>query len=262
MLNGYFDASGKGAKDIFVLAGYISTAERWEKFAEDWDAELKGGREKKRQPIKVFKLRKMDLTSSGQLKRCAIFNNIAHEHAIARLAIVVDVAAVKRMMESSWWRYIDKSIEPTDTAYWYGFRLATETFHIERKKHPELNQLSGPLNFTFDQENESDNSVLVRAWEYLYATSSPEKRELLGNMPHFAKDDLVMPLQAADLLAGLTRKIAASGQSIKKLPTPWSDEGRKPILTISMEHYENDIKRNLDRVMGAQFIKQVSGKAD
>lgn len=258
MLKGYFDASGKGAKDIFVLAGYISTADRWAQFSDAWDVELKGGNDKKRrQPIKVFKLRNMNLDSTNQLNRCAILNRIIHEHAIARVACVVDVAALDRILKNSWWTpFIDKDREPPDSAYWYGFRLVNEVFHFLRRDHPELG-LTGPIDFIFDQENESDKAGLVSAWEFFYKTCSPEKREIVGNIPSFARDDIVLPLQAADLLAGLSRRIAASGQSIKGLRTPWSSECRNPIQTVTLEHHEADIRRNLDRVMGNQFVRQV-----
>ncbi|MEW6690501.1 MAG: hypothetical protein AB1452_15605, partial [Pseudomonadota bacterium] len=109
----------------------------------------------------------------------------------------------------------------------------------------------------FDQENESDKASLVRAWEYLYRTSPAEKRDILGNMPSFACDHLVLPLQGADLVAGIARKLAVQGQRIARLPTPWQIKASKPILTITFEHYEGDIKRNLDRVMLSQFAQQL-----
>ncbi|MEW6691135.1 MAG: hypothetical protein AB1452_18825, partial [Pseudomonadota bacterium] len=123
MLKGYFDASGKGAKDIFILAGCISTAERWEAFADEWQTELDGGKDaKKRQPIKVFRLANMNVKSATTLRRCAIFDKILREHIVARLAVLVDVAALTKLMQNSWWTpFLAKDLEPNDTAYWYGF---------------------------------------------------------------------------------------------------------------------------------------------
>jgi hypothetical protein len=53
MLQGYFDDSGTdGGRPFFVLAGYLLPAALWEKFADDWQAELH------REPrIEYFKMR-------------------------------------------------------------------------------------------------------------------------------------------------------------------------------------------------------------
>lgn len=257
MLKGYFDASGKGARDIFVLAGCISTAQRWASFTEHWQAELNGGTdEKKRQPMKLFKLAKV-----RNLGRCAIFHKILLDHIIAQIAVVVDAAALMKVMRNSWWTpFLDRKIEPADSAYWFGFRVLNEVFHIERKKREELKPLSGPIDLTFDQENESDKMALVRGWQHLHETSAPEKREIIGKMPNFARDDLVLPLQGADLVAGIARRLAAHGQSIRGLPVPWekiASEARAPVLTITMQYKESDIRRNLDRVVMAQVKKQL-----
>lgn len=254
MLKGYFDASGKGAKDVFVLAGCISTDDEWKDFSAAWQIELDGGPDRKRQPIRKFRL--VNVSSE---KRCAIFDKILRDHILARVAVVVDVASLMAVMQNSWWsKYIDWDLEPADTAYWYGFRVLNEVFHIERQRRPELKDLRGPIEFIFDKENRSDNAALVKAWGHLYSTASKEKREtVLGKRPSFATDDLVLPLQGADLVAGIARRLAASGKQVKGLPTPWRIKQEKPIYTITLEHWAKEIRLNLDRVMSNQFLRQI-----
>lgn len=253
MLKGYFDASGKGAKDVFVLGGYISTPERWLKFTDDWDAALSGDG-KFFQPMKAFKLRNMDMTSTRQLARCAIFHKIANEHAMVCFRVFVDAEAAVRVYKNSWWSgFLDKNLEPNDIVYWFGFRALNEAFRVMKKDHPEID-LDEEIDFIFDQENERDKASLVAAWKYLYKTSSPEKRKLFGNMPNFGNDELIKPLQAADLAAGLARKNALAGKGIKNIEPPWGNDGRKKILTITMEYFEEDIRRNLNRTINSQLV--------
>ena len=43
MLKAYIDGSGTGAKDVFVMAGYIATVEQWTAFSTEWDRFLRMG---------------------------------------------------------------------------------------------------------------------------------------------------------------------------------------------------------------------------
>ena len=52
MMQAYFDDSGKGQGPVFVIAGYVSTAERWEAFSDDWEQALQ-----EFPPIEYFKMR-------------------------------------------------------------------------------------------------------------------------------------------------------------------------------------------------------------
>jgi hypothetical protein len=40
MLTAYLDESGHEGKDLVILAGFMGTAEQWEKCEADWHSEL------------------------------------------------------------------------------------------------------------------------------------------------------------------------------------------------------------------------------
>jgi hypothetical protein len=54
MLQAYIDDSGNDGKSpVFVLAGYVSTTEKWETFSDEWDAVLRPANGKQLDVLKM-----------------------------------------------------------------------------------------------------------------------------------------------------------------------------------------------------------------
>ncbi len=62
MLQAFIDDSGRGQAPVFVLAGFLSTIERWAEFTESWHAELK------REPSIAYLKAKEAADCRGQFK--------------------------------------------------------------------------------------------------------------------------------------------------------------------------------------------------
>jgi hypothetical protein len=190
---------------VFVLAGYIATAEAWAEFSKEWDELLPlaklGPNDRRR-----FKMQEM--IAPAWIQNVPAFYRVIENHVALAVSIKIEIDDITRAMDRVWiegqpivW---GKWANPTFLVV----DMLMQGLHTARiKKSKELGNLlppDVPIDFYFD-ESTSQRDIL-EAWQGFLDIYHIVDRETYGATPRFENDEKFLPLQAADFWAWWTRK--------------------------------------------------------
>jgi hypothetical protein len=194
---------------LFVLGGYIASAETWVAFSKEWEATLPFGTRTK---SGRYHFKMSEMAERHLMDRVPAFYDIIERHALCSLACKVDMTQLERAKERVWipdtpiiWGFLDN---PFLTC----FRFLLDNFNQVRVSPPEpaqlfISRLTPPdrtIDFYFDEH--SSKSAVISVWDEFVATRLEHARHLYGATPRFENDDEFLPLQAADFWAWWVRK--------------------------------------------------------
>jgi hypothetical protein len=245
----YLDDSYK--KDgVFVLAGYISTVERWADFSKEWDALLaltkKGNSGKYR-----FKMTEM----CHDMETVALFYKIIEKHVTMSLTCKFELSDLTSAMDRIW---VPDSIINYGLfrhPFYLAFRGIMDAFHSERSSGKLTKYISKDERVEFYFDDQSEKSEILMAWDE-YINSRPEEIQLsYGGMPRFEDDEEFLPLQAADFWAWSARN-AYEEDTIDELATAnnfgyWIGEERIPGMWLAFS--EDQIASSLIKSLRPQL---------
>lgn len=202
MLQLFSDDSGKlNDGPVCALAGYLSTAERWGAFSNDWQAAideepsiayLKASEAfALRDEFKKFDSDRRDT----KLKRLI---PIITRHAMAGFCVAVPSEPFRRIMQG--WM----NPEYLDRPY---FMLFHEII-VRCTAYADQNNLDDKIDFIFDIQGDEPKAMGdFMAQFHEFAETAPESaKRFLGGPPSFKSEQDARPIQAADLLAWWSRR--------------------------------------------------------
>lgn len=253
-LQAYIDDSRGDGSGIFVLAGYIATAEQWIKFSEEWREILplacqdKNGRYR-------FKTSEM-MTRKRDIQP---FYSVIERHVLASISCIIDIKALNRCVSS-----LSANVKgdngvslPFDLLpllkLWsdpnfFAFRALMDNIHSNRFANPEgMGLPDEPLDMIFDEWGRKN--VIRHTWDDYVSTRPSDVRHLYRSEPRFESDDEFLPLQAADFRAWWVRHwIETHGFEHEKWTFPYkSRNGKGRHLFMHMK--EEDIMSNLAKAL-------------
>ena len=203
---------------VFILAGYMATAETWVKFSLDWEELLPFallGKSGKRR----FKMREM-VGNPDRAVNVPAFYHVIKKHSLLSISCKIDIGdlrrAIARISVVNW--KLDWG--PFGNPYLMAFRCLIDMFHSRRQEISALIPLNEKVDFYFDEQRES--GVIHAAWRDFIERRPDEIRSRFGAEPKFENDEDFMPLQAADFWAWWVRKWWAEG-SPEKIESPVFD---------------------------------------
>jgi hypothetical protein len=207
-------SKGKGHGKILLLSALVHTVSAWERFSEDWEKSLKAP-----PALDHFHMR--------QFRQLAGWKAIDRDRKIISLTEVIlkhEPHVVSCWLSTEDYDATIRQVAPSDMrhAYYVAFQCITQTV----AEYQLCGNINIPADFVFDDEGDIGNEALL--WYPAIKSSAPPKiRALMGATPVFRKDEEVLPLQAADLVAwhkrrkkeisGLDTEIAAT-QRVDELP--------------------------------------------
>lgn len=202
MLQVYIDDSGSdaGTDKRLVLAGYIQSAEAWERLTADWTTELA------RPP------------ALASLHMITCFEGWTEEAREAKINSLVAVLAKYKPLsiECSISRaaYIEelRGHAPHDLRHPY-FPCFVGIMHSVARTIFEEN-LSGPVDLIFDEQGKMGTDAAL--WYIPLKHMDPRLEKVLGGPPWFANDDEVVPLQTADMLAWYVRRATEARCTVRQ----------------------------------------------
>jgi Protein of unknown function (DUF3800) len=205
------DESGKGDPDLMVMAGYLSTTEKWGQFSDEWQKHLDYDSAHYRK-LEYFKMAEM--TSNRDRERCAWFYRVIENHAMMAVSFTISIKDLKREIEAL--------PNPEEAGYfanpWYFAALSLIPVFIENM--PTFG-LTGPIDFVFDEL--SDKTQILSSWD-AFKVNYPQHASMVAGTPIFRPDHKYVPLQAADLLAWWVRHWQVDGlkrREIYQCEFPW-----------------------------------------
>jgi hypothetical protein len=198
MLQAYIDDTEyQQTPPLFMLAGYLASAEAWTSFSSEWqlvlDISPRLTRFKVKEAIKRYgPFRRM--SERDRLERIALFRRVIERWVDWEFAIV---------FRGDWLREVFEPLgKPHTNPYFYAARtLVAELVHYIAESKFRGQQ----LDVIFDNRAIEQN-VLIEAWTTAAASASATSAfSILKNPPYFQDDEQVLPLQAADMHATLSR---------------------------------------------------------
>jgi Protein of unknown function (DUF3800) len=208
----YVDESGCGATgNILLLSACIQTYPVWAEFSDDWDAVLR-----LHPSISSFHMRKAR-KRSGEF---AGWKAIDLDHKVIALTEVI--MRHRPHILSCWVSERDYqetigSVAPSDLRHAYFTCFCAIVIKVAQ--YQSTLGITTPADYIFDDHGDIGNEALL--WYAAMKDSQPpDIQALMGSTPVFRKDEDVLPLQAADLIAwhkrrrkeisGLDPEVAAS----------------------------------------------------
>jgi len=203
MLRAYIDDSVyEGQPPLFMLAGYISTAERWAALSNEWQVALD------MEPrIRCFKV-KQAIKRNGPFYECppelcderiAVFRKIVEKHVHAEFSIAFRIDDFKDVF-----KVLGK---PFTNPYYFAHSVLMGELVNNQDQYKLPRE---PIDFIFDNRS-IEKPKIMEGWDAMAKRAQAGDKELdeamafVRNPPNFQDDEEVLPLQAADMHATLVR---------------------------------------------------------
>ena len=205
MLQAFIDDSGNDGKSpIFVLAGYLSSVEKWEAFTADWERVLKPESGKQLEVLKMADVFRNRIRGSRYYgwdnderdERLKSFVKVINRHAMHGIISVVPIEPYSRLFKGKF------STLPLDRPYFLSFfGVMVQLFKINHHL-----KLGDKVDFIFDTQDSENIPRLMEEYDRFISIAPPEVKAMSSGYPGFKRDEDVTPLQAADMLAWHARR--------------------------------------------------------
>jgi hypothetical protein len=195
---GYIDDSGEPSKDMFVLAGFVSDEERWERFSDLWHKTLRNPpaiRYLKMWEANSLKKEFLNWEPKDRDRKIMQLVQVIRDHVAMRVSCAIKWADYNQVLRGR--------VQPriNDNPYFFLFYRTIANvirFQIERN-------ITEPVDFVFDRHGKIGKRALE--WhDWTVKSRSPQLARFFGGPPIFRDDTKVLPLQAADMLAWQIRR--------------------------------------------------------
>lgn len=227
VLQAYVDDSGSdGEGPIFVLAGFLGTADDWISFSDEWAEALA-----EPPSLGYFKAAEANRLRD-QFDRKRGWNERLRDDRVASLIRVIKKHAIARMHVSMRHRDFEEHIKnlsaparrlSSDFPYTLMFMQIVLSNAIWMADNSHLYEMHGATDFVFDEQLGFSDEAL-QWWpnfkRVLDQASKTDLPQYVGSSPIFRDEKRFLPLQAADLLAWLIRR-QESRSSTLWVPTRW-----------------------------------------
>ena len=247
MMRAYVDDSGNGQPPVFLLAGFVAHGEQWEQFSGQWQEVLDGPPK-----LEYFKMREAarlegqfkNWTEGDRDSRLWEFLTVIRRNVKLCVKWIVPDDAYDSVIKGRVARGMDNP-----------YFLSFYGIMIGLPQYQEQHSLDEPVDFIFDEQMEK--STLVQNGYDSFVKFAPDSvKRLLGGRPIHRDDKQLLPLQAADLVAWITRRYydeKARGHSDDN----WVWRSLSQIETVNYELTTEELKLFLERM---RQINQAEGK--
>lgn len=233
----------------FVVAGHVANVSQWAKFTAEWEKLLPLA------PMGNSGIRRFKLSEFGKTPEdfeiMSKFYRVLEEYVALSISIRMKhelLENAKRRVEAVLpipmrWRFFNS---PYDIC----FKVLMDTFHkIKAEFDPEI-PLDEKVDFIFD--NQKEKAEILRIWDRYVESQDEGIRKFFGTTPRFEDEEHYLPLQAADLWAGATRRWSEGDETMRRLRE--SDFG--PFRGERQHHVKFDI--DIDEDWLVKFMLQVA----
>jgi hypothetical protein len=203
VLTGFVDDSGSGEGidrgNIFVLAGFVSTPERWKDFSDRW--KIICDQEPKTPDFHIandIRLKNRD----GSVR----WTKDQRDTRIRELVDLIKTHAKFRVDSVLAWPNYDRVVKgrippALDNPYFLCFCNVL----ISVAEYMDKAGIDGTVDWTFDEQGRV-GSQANKWYEFIRANMRPQLQRMFGRKPVFGHDKNLLPLKAADIYAWQIRR--------------------------------------------------------
>jgi len=243
----YLDDSGRGSGPTYVIAGFLSTTNRWQIVSQEWkelrniagldyfkmkEAMDPGARAK--QPGQYYGWPREEIDELVDL-----FTELIWRRVSIRIRITIPNRSYEGIFKG-------KISPQVDFPYW----LAHVSAMLETTRLLALVSINEKVDFIFDTASKREQYFVLNAWHFWKANEwLSERKVLFGDPPIFGDDKIILPLQAADLYAWHARKerqVLSEGGVYDDLG--WRALNDNIKIKAERDWTENDLEQQLENV--------------
>jgi len=236
MLRAFIDETGNNPKEpVFCFAGWVSTVSEWDRFSDSWHNELD-----RKPSIDYFKHHEAK-SQTGQFEGWSRSDCENKLLALAKVIVERDVYGVATGVKNEVVAGLLKKAVPslkTVRNILHASRPFDWCFHsvISMILQLQVNQgVKDKVDFIFDEGESAFEDCAKIYREFLEKWPFPPAMKAIAGMVSTGNDKLIMPLQAADLLAGSSTailrgqntdrgyRLLAKKKKIEFCPIRWAD---------------------------------------
>ena len=253
MLQAYIDESYSDGT-VFIMAGYVATAERWAALADEWAQLLGLG-----PPhwLRIGEVHMNQMRTQLGMEQAGLFYKLVCRHLDVHISCTIRRQDLRDAFESiSWPDWID-NLDVLTNPYFSAFDSIIKALATEQSRLG----ISGPVDVIFDDH--VDKSKCLVAWDILKRHGDRRIRQMLGGTPIFGNSAKLPQLQAADILAYWTRasqEIDGNQYGNFKLSMPWPTPAGMRGVHIFYEPAM--IKRNFRNSLLALWLRRAGIDSD
>jgi hypothetical protein len=215
VLNGFVDDSGSGrghrSGQVFVLAGFISTAERWEEFSDAFEALCN-------EDPKITDFHMFEAYRPIGVREYRFKDDNERDQRISRMVNLIKEKALYRVDSVLTWpdyEHIVKGKVPPELDSPY-FLLYYNTI-LSFAEFMDRANLEGKVDWVFDEQGKIGLDAL--AWYNFISTNVEDRvKNRLGGTPVFKDDNQFLALKSADIFAWQVRRHLATEQRLGMSP--------------------------------------------
>lgn len=206
MLRAYIDDSGKPDQSpVMVLAGYLSSAERWACFTNEWTSILDAH--------SLDALHMTDLWRKSYPEH-AHLSPLARDQLLSKLVQCIRSNVMRGFVNvmpfSGFERYLKvRESGPLSRPYfWMFFSMLSRVYELSYRYNADEK-----TEMLFDVQGGESEARIMEALGELRNIAAPRYGEHFILSPSFRDDKDLPPLQAADMLAWTVRRVCQNGVS-------------------------------------------------
>jgi hypothetical protein len=220
---------------FFVLAGCVSSPQKWSEFSSEWEKRLPFAT---LQPNNKYRFKMSEMAMNGRIEDVAYFYRAIEEFAELAISVVFDISHLENALRRITVPGLRINWAGWKNPYLVGFRTLTDVINRRRNELSPALSLYDKIDFYFDERVEKLR--VIWAWDRIAAKLPPEDAILYSKTPRFENDEEYLPLQAADFWAWWVRRWARNGSSPDPSDGfPWSFDAKKPArLMITFDEEE------------------------
>ena len=193
VLKAFVDESADGlGQKTFVLAGYVSSAEKWASLSDEWSDHSKTHHQGSE-----FKMKK----SWNNARKVEAYYSLIEKYVISSFACVLNINDLHSVLNST-------PVPQGKEHFWKTLRnpyfLATRSIMQHLTANLGKIGISDPIDFVFDDK--SEKQTVIDGWDHFKSSAPGHIEKGLGGSLTFGDSKKLMPLQAADLIAGLIQR--------------------------------------------------------
>lgn len=198
MIEAYSDDSGRGQPPVFVYAGWVSTVDKWAEFANAWEQALLIP-----PSVRFFKM-KDAAALEGEFGR--FDETLRNERLSILMDIIndyVDYGVSVSVRQDHYTEVFDRvlSITYDSPQQFAATHLMARIVGWER-----MDLRNSKVKFIFDEMNATEEAEIQHFWNLTRQRGPAWVRRRIGRVV-VEDDEDILPLQAADILAWLTRRV-------------------------------------------------------
>lgn len=200
VLQAAIDDSVDDETGVYVLAGFIASAETWASFSAEWERILHFA------PMNKYGKRQFKMSSMAQseerMQYLPAFLRVIDDHSLSAISCKINKYDLQSVIKAFHIPGVSIDFAELSNPYIVCFRGLLEMLHSNRAAMSDGVPADAPIDFVFD--NQSEGRFINKFWDEY--KDKREKKYLFGANPIYRDDADFYPLQAADLLAWWIRK--------------------------------------------------------